>query len=70
MPKNPAPFGAGQSYMDIQADQHDAPNEGFKPEQGNASGPAADGQIPVGTADFGNDGSYAAGLAEAKNHNS
>jgi len=68
--KNPAPFGQGNDYMTIQDGQHDNANEGFMPEKGNNAGPLSDGTTDVGTADFGNDGSYAAGVAEAKNHKS
>lgn len=68
--KNPAPFGQGNDYMAIQHSQHDVAGAPVPTEKGNNSGPLADGMTDVGKADFGNDGSYAAGLAEAKNHNS
>lgn len=68
--KNPAPFGKGTDYMAIQHGQHDIADAPVPAEKGNNSGPLADGMTDVGTADFGNDGSYAAGVAEAKNHKS
>lgn len=70
MAKNPAPFGKGTDYMEIQHTQHDKAEAPVPMERGNNAGPLADGMTDVGKADLANDGSYAAGLAEAKNHNS